>query len=79
MKIAAPDVSLLTVCADRPNSDWTLQVPLSALVDLQGLPERMNKLEAENKQLRREVEALRLIQSQTLEMLADRMRERKKG
>lgn len=68
-----------TECADRPVSDWTLQVPLSALVDLQGLPERMNKLEAENKQLRRELEALRLIQSQSLEMLADLRRERMKG
>lgn len=59
--------------------DWTLQVPLSALVDLQGLPERMNKLEAENKQLHKQIEALRLIQSQTLEKLADLMRERMKG
>ena len=67
------------VCADRPVSDWTLQVPLSALVDLQGLPERMNKLEAENKQLRKELEALRLIQSQTLQMLADAKRQRKTG
>lgn len=66
-------------CADRPTADWSLQVPLSALVDLQGLPERMNKLEAENKQLRRELEALRLIQSQSLEMLADLRRERMKG
>ena len=56
--------------------DWTLQVPLSALVALQGLPERMNKLEAENAQLRRELEALRIIQSQTLQKLADFRRER---
>lgn len=63
-------------CVDRPAADWSLQVPLSALVDLQGLPERMNKLEAENKQLRRELEALRLIQSQTMQLLADMRRER---
>lgn len=74
-----PDHGILTVCADRPVNDWSLQIPLSALVDLQGLPERMNKLEAENKQLRRELEALRLIQSQSLEMLADLRRERTKG
>lgn len=66
------------VCADRPQ-DWSLQVPLSALVDLQGLPERMNKLEAENKQLRKELEALRLIQSQTLQVIADMRRERNGG
>lgn len=59
--------------------DWTLQIPLSALVDLQGLPLRMQILEAENKQLRRELEALRLIQSQTLEMLADAKRQRQTG
>lgn len=63
-------------CADRPTGDWSLQVPLSALVDLQGLPERMNKLEAENKQLRRELEALRNIQSQTMQVIADMRRER---
>lgn len=74
-----PDHGILTVCADRVPHEWSLQVPLSALVDLQGLPERMNKLEAENKQLRRELEALRLIQSQSLEMLADLRRERMKG
>lgn len=74
-----PDHGILTVCADRPTADWSLQVPLSALVDLQGLPERMNKLEAENKQLRRELEALRLIQSQTMQVIADMRRERTGG
>lgn len=63
------------VSADA-TQDWSLQVPLSALVALQGLPERMNKLEAENAQLRRELEALRNIQSQTLQVLADVKRER---
>jgi hypothetical protein len=67
------------VCADRQPQDWTLQIPLSALVDLQDLPLRMYKLEAENEQLRKQIEALRLIQSQTLEKLADLMRERMKG
>lgn len=60
-----------------PADDWTIQVPLSALVALQGLPGRMNKLEAENAQLRRELEALRNIQSETLQKLADIRRERK--
>lgn len=66
------------VSADRPQ-EWSLQVPLSALVDLQQLPERMKTLEAENKQLRRELEALRNIQSQTLQVIADMRRERTGG
>lgn len=73
--VTEPEHGTLTVCADRPQ-DWSLQVPLSALVALQGLPERMNNLEAENKQLRRELEALRTIQSQTLQIIADLRRER---
>ena len=74
-----PVHGILTVCADHTPQDWTLQIPLSALVDLQGLPLRMHKLEAENEQLHKQIEALRLIQSQTLEKLADLMRERMKG
>lgn len=78
MKTSRPGVSTSTVCAD-PAQDWAIQVPLSALVALQALPERMNKLEAENAQLRRELEALRTIQSQTLQVLADTRRECMKG
>lgn len=66
------------VSADRP-LEWSLQVPLSALVELQELPERMKTLEAENKQLRRELEALRNIQSQTMQVIADMRRERMGG
>lgn len=65
--------------ATNPGNDWSVNVPLSALVALQELPERMQKLEAENKQLRRELEALRAIQSQTLQLVADFKRERKSG
>lgn len=61
----------------NPGNDWSVNVPLSALVALQELPERIQKLEAENKQLRRELEALRAIQSQTLQLIADFKRERK--
>ena len=66
------------VSADRP-LDWSIQVPLSALVELQELPERMKNLEAENKKLRRELDALRTIQSQTLQVIADMRRERMGG
>ena len=53
------------------SGNWTLNVPLSDLLALQGLPAQMELLIAENKQLRRELEALRVVQSQTLQVLAD--------
>lgn len=59
-------------------SDWSIQVPLSALVALQGLPGRMEHLEQENVQLRREVDALRRINSETLQVLGDLRREVRK-
>ena len=59
-------------------SDWSIQVPLSALMALQELPGRMDGLEKENAQLRREVEALRRINSDTLQTLGDLRREVRK-
>ena len=58
--------------------DWSIQVPLSALVSLQGLPERMEVLEDENRQLRREVDALHKLFSQSLQILGDLRREMRK-
>lgn len=60
------------------DNDWSIQVPLSALVALQGLPGRMDGLEKENAQLRREVDALRRINSETLQVLGDLRREMRK-
>lgn len=57
---------------------WSIQVPLSDLVALERLPGRMEALEKENAQLRRELEALRIIQSQTLEKLAEMRRDLRK-
>lgn len=51
--------------------EWTINVPLSALLALQELPGQMEDLQVEMTQLRRELEALRAIQSQTLQLLAD--------
>lgn len=51
--------------------EWTINVPLSALLALQELPGQMEELQAEMTQLRRELDALRAIQSQTLQLLAD--------
>ena len=56
-------------------SDWSIQVPLSALVALRELPGRMEQVEKDNAQLRREVEALRRIHSETLQVLGDLRRE----
>lgn len=62
---------------DPAGSGWSINVPLSALVALQELPERMKKLEDENMKLRRELEALRNIQGQMMIKLADVSRERR--
>lgn len=55
--------------------DWSISIPLSELVALQGLPVKMEMLEKENKQLRRELEAMRGLYSQCLEVLGDIRRE----
>ena len=59
-------------------ADWSIQIPLSELAALQALPGRMDELTSENKQLRREVEALRRIQSETMELVSDLRRELRK-
>ena len=58
--------------------DWSIQVPLSALVALQELPGRMEQVERDNVQLRKEVEALRRINSEALQALGDLRREVRK-
>lgn len=59
-------------------ADWSIQIPLSELAALQALPGRIEELSNENKQLRREVEALRRIQSETMELVGDLRRELRK-
>ena len=76
--VIVPAHGILMGCAENP-SDWTLQIPLSALVEFKELPQKMKNLEAENKKLRCELEALRNIQSQTLQVIADMRRERMGG
>lgn len=62
-----------------PSKEWTVNVPISDLYALQQLPETIKLLQADIIQLRRELEALRAIQSQTLQLFADFKRERKTG
>lgn len=69
---------MMLLPSDNRNPDWSVLVPLSSLMALQELPGRMVKLEAENAQLRRELEALRNIQSQMMIKLGDSLRQRKK-
>ncbi len=78
MRTSRPDVCT-SMQSFNASPDWALQIPLSALVALQGLPSRMEALERENAQLRRELEGLRTIQSQCLQMLADAKRGRMSG
>ena len=59
--------------------EWTVNVPISDLYALQQLPETIKLLQADIIQLRRELEALRGIQSQTLQLFADFKRERMTG
>lgn len=60
-------------------SDWSIQIPLSALVALQGLPAKMEALEKDNAQLRRELDALHALYSQTLQAFGDLRREMRKS
>ena len=59
-------------------SDWSIQIPLSELVALQGLPARMERLQEDNAQLRREVNALHALYSQLLQAFSDYKRDLRK-
>ena len=52
-------------------ADWSITILLSDLADLMGLPGRMDKMESELKQARREIEALRQLNGQALLKIAD--------
>ena len=57
------------------NPGWLIQVPLDDLVVLQKLPQQMQQLQQDNEKLRRELEALRCIQSEMMELFGDFRRE----
>ena len=59
-------------------ADWSIQIPLSALVALKELPGQMEALQKDNRQLRQEVEALRRLYSETLQAFADYKHEMRK-
>lgn len=57
------------------NPGWLIQVPLDDLVALQKLPQQMQQFQQDNEKLRRELEALRCIQSEMMELFGDFRRE----
>lgn len=55
--------------------DWLVQVPLSQLLELKQSFENQRSMQDENAQLRREIEGLRRVQSETLEKMSDLCRD----
>ena len=53
------------------SSNWMVQVPVSDLMELMTLKDDFDRVNAENKQLRREMEGLRRVQSEMMERLGD--------
>ena len=51
--------------------EWLVQVPLSQLLELKQSFENQRSMQDENAQLRREIEGLRRVQSETLQKMAD--------
>lgn len=60
-----------------PPSDWLVQVPLSQLVELQGMASEMGKLREENRRLLNRVEGLHRTLFDTLEKLGELQRKGK--
>ena len=54
-----------------------MQVPLSALVALQGLPGQLEEMKKDNAQLRKELEALRRMYFELLDKFSELKRESK--
>lgn len=50
---------------------WTVNVPINDLLALLGAMDDLEKVSSENKQLRREVDGLRRVQSEILQVLGD--------
>lgn len=78
MRTTRPAASML-MPSFNPGNDWTINVPLTDLVALQELPNRIKEYEEQNLQLRKELEALRILYSQLLQTVADLRRELKAG
>lgn len=52
-------------------SAWTVNVPVNDLLALMGLKDDLDRVTAENAQLRREMEGLRRVQRESMQVLGD--------
>lgn len=52
-------------------NDWLIQVPLTELLTLKNMTVEFDKLREENAQLRREIQGLRRIQSDMMELCGE--------
>lgn len=50
---------------------WSVNVPLNDIIALLGAMDELERVTADNKQLRREVDGLRRMQNDTIEALGD--------
>lgn len=57
-----------------PPNEWLVQVPLSQLVEMQRMPEEIDKLREENRRLLNRVEGLHRTLFDTLEKLGELQR-----
>ena len=53
------------------SENWMVQVPVNDLLALMGLKDEMDRVMEENKQLRREIEGLRHVQSECMQVVGD--------
>ena len=51
--------------------NWLVQVPINDLMALMNMKQEFDRISAENTQLRREMEGLRRVQSETMELVGD--------
>lgn len=56
---------------DSPGSSWLVQVPLTDLLALQNIVGELDKLRAENAQLRRRIEGIHSTLYSTIEIVSD--------
>lgn len=52
-------------------NDWLIQIPLSELVALKNMTGEFAKIREENEQLRREIQGLRRVQSEMMQLCGD--------
>lgn len=59
----------------QPNNGWYVQIPLSELAALQGLPQQIQDLQNENKRLQDQLTAMRVTMTDMMQLFGDLRRE----